>query len=69
MQQALDIAKDTVFEVVAPVDPAGSPARAYPSLSGVGIIVGNFCSSNDVIYYYGCNIVALTGAFLFNPQD
>ena len=52
-----------------PDAPCRFPDRTFPSLSGVGIMVGGLCADNDVTYYYGRNIVAPTGAFLFNPQD
>ena len=44
------------------------PDRAYPSLESVGIMVSDMCKSNGITYYYGRNTVALTGAFLFNPE-
>lgn len=48
--------------------PCRFPEKAFPSLESVGLLVGDVCKSNKVTYYYGRNTVALTGAFLFNPE-
>lgn len=56
-------------ECTYPESPCRFPDKAYPSLEAVGIMVGDACKANNVTYYYGRNKVALTGAFLFNPED
>lgn len=56
-------------ECTYPDSPCRFPKMAYPSLEATGLMVGDLCKDNDVKYYYGRNTVALTGAFLFNPED
>lgn len=55
-------------ECTYPNAPCRFPEKAYPSLEAVGLMVGDVCKDNNVPYYYGRNTVALTGAFLFNPE-
>ncbi len=52
-----------------PDSPCRFPEKAYPSLESVGLMVADVCKDNSVPYYYGRNTVALTGAFLFNPEQ
>jgi len=55
-------------ECTYPDAPCRFPDRAFPSLEACGLVVSDTCRANRVKYYYGKNIVAFTGAFLFNPE-
>ena len=55
-------------ECTFPDAPCRYPDRAYPSMEACGLMVMHVCRDNDVTYYYGPGVVALTGGFLFNPK-
>ena len=55
-------------ECTYPDNPCRFPDRAFPSMEATGLLVSDVCKDNDVKYYYGRNIVAFTGAFLFNTE-
>jgi len=42
------------------------PKKAFSSMEAFGILVSDFCKSNQVEYYYGPNTLTYVGCVLFN---
>ena len=42
------------------------PKKAFSSMEAFGILVSDFCKSNNVEYYYGPNTLTYVGCVLFN---